>query len=388
MSTIPKVLLLIDTRRSPGRGILRGIAKYSSTHGPWAFNRESAWRDKSLHKWKKLNADADGIIIEDSSKTPEFLEMDIPVIIVSGYHERTPGHNYVISDSAGVGKLAAEHLINCKLRYFAFCGYDNFPWSRERCDSFSKTIRQAGLKTLIYKQPKSRNRKIWENELPLVIDWLKSLPIPVGIMACNDDRAQEILEACKIAGLNVPDQIAVIGVDNDQLVCELTTPSLSSVCIQFENAGFQAAQLLEKMMAGEKISDQKLFCRATHVIERQSTNIMLIDDKDVVKAMRFIQENPKKLIQVDDVAKAASLSRRTLERRFKKAIGRSVSHEIRHVRAEQIARMLEETNLSVMQIAIELGYPDGKHLARVFCKEKGISPSDYRKNLTQPQLPV
>lgn len=382
MSKIPKVLLLIDTRRSSGREFLRGLAKYSSIHGPWLFIRESAGQEKSLLKWRKLNADADGLIIEDSSKTQKFLEMNLPTIILAGYRKITPGHNYAISDSESVGELAANHLLNRKLSHFAFCGYDTFPFSRNRCESFSKTVGQAGFKTHIYKQPKSHSQRIWENEWPLVAKWLKSLPKPVGIMACNDDRAQEIIETCQIEQIHIPDQVAVIGVDNDQLICELAVPQISSVCVQNENAGFQGAQLLEEMMAGKKLSGQTIYSRASHVAERQSTNILLIDDKEVVQAIRFIQDNSRELIQIDDVARAVTLSRRTLERRFKKSTGESVSDKIRQVRAEQIARMLADTNMSILQIALELGYKDGKHLSRIFYREKGISPRDYRKNLS------
>ena len=198
-------------------------------------------------------------------------------------------------------------------------------------------------------------------------------------MACNDDRGQEIIEACKVAQLNVPDQIAIIGVDNDELVCELAVPQLSSVSIQFENLGFRAAKMLKQLMDGKKPSKDNVYASATHVIKRQSTNLLFIDDQQIVKAIRFIQENPRKLIQVEDVAEACSLSRRTLERRFKKATKKSVSDEIRHMRAEQIARMLEDTNMTVLQIAHALNYPDGKHLSRIFYKEKGESPRDYRR---------
>ena len=217
-------------------------------------------------------------------------------------------------------------------------------------------------------------------EQGLIADWLKSLPKPVGLMVCNDDRGRQITETCNAVGLNVPDEISVVGVDNDNLVCELSSPPLSSIALSVERAGYEAAELLDKLMAGKKKKTTRtITVSPTHIVTRQSTNILAIEDHEVVQAVRFIRKHPKEPIQVGDVVNVVTLSRRVLERRFRKALGRSVHDEIRRVRIEQVARMLMETNLSVSQIALDLGYPGVDHIARYFQREKGMSPLAYRK---------
>jgi LacI family transcriptional regulator len=199
-------------------------------------------------------------------------------------------------------------------------------------------------------------------------------------MACNDDRGRQVLEACKIADLHVPEEVAILGVDNDEMVCDLSNPRLSSIALNLERSGYEAAELLDKLMAGnKKMANQKIIAQPTHVVTRQSTNILAIEDSDVAQAVRFIRQHSKEMLQVDDVAKTVGISRRGLERRFRIALKRSVFNEIKRVRAEQVARMLVETNQSIGQIALALNYPGIEHISRFFRKEKGMSPLAYRK---------
>jgi LacI family transcriptional regulator len=198
-------------------------------------------------------------------------------------------------------------------------------------------------------------------------------------MACNDDRGEWVIEACKIAGLSVPDNIAIIGVDNDQLICDLCSPPLSSIVMNVEKAGYEAAALLDKMMSGEKIHNSEIPIQPTHVAVRQSTDTLAINDSDVVAAIRFIRSHSKDVIQVNDVVNVVPLSRRVLEKRFRSILGHSIFDEIRRVRVEQIIQMLAETEMSVSEIAQVLGFPDVAHVSRYFSKEKGMSPLAYRK---------
>jgi LacI family transcriptional regulator len=210
-------------------------------------------------------------------------------------------------------------------------------------------------------------------------NWLKSLPKPVGLMTFADDRSQQVIDTCKIAGVNVPDEVAVIGVDNDDLICDLSDPPLSSIAFNTERAGYEAAELLDKLMAGKKVVNQTIVVRPTHIVTRQSTNIIAIEDRVVADAARFIRQHSRKIIQVSDVTSAVMVSRCTLERRFRRALGKSVLKELKRVRTDQITQMLMETNLSVSQIASTLGYLSATHIARYFRQEKGISPLAYRK---------
>jgi LacI family transcriptional regulator len=386
VADIRKVILLIDTARGYGRGLLRGIAKYSDLHGPWTFYwkapfyRESGSHEVTWSRLKKL--DANGIIMREQENTRQILATGLPVI-VSPYSEPFAGFPNIIPDDAAIGKMVAEHLLDCGVKYFAYCGIEDMFALRNRCEIFCKRIAQAGFETNLYEEPKQRALRLWENEQNIMADWLKSLPKPIGLMACNDDRARQVMEASKIAGLHVPDEVAIIGVDNDDLVCNLSHPPLSSVALNFERAGYEAAELLDKMMAGKKIRARSIVVQPTHVVARQSTDMLAIEDNEIAKAVRFIRQHAGEEIQVEDVVSAVTVSRRSLERHFREVLNRSVLDEIKRVRVDQVARMLVETNLSVLQIALALGYLNAENIARYFRQEKGMSPLAYRKRYGQ-----
>jgi len=275
--------------------------------------------------------------------------------------------------------MAAEHLLERGFRNFGYCGFDDMYWSCQRGDSFIARIAEAGFKTSFYKQPKSRANRLWYREEAILAEWLRGLPKPVGIMACNDDRGQHITEACAKAKLDVPYEVAIIGVDNDDQVCDISNPPLSSVALDIEKAGFQASELLDRMMAGEKMKPQTVIVHPNRVVMRQSTNIVAVKDKLVSQALTYIHHNAKRLIQVEDVVKNLSVSRRNLHDKFMKTLARSVYDEIKRVRIDLISQMLIETDLSISDIALSLGYDNTNHIARYFKQKMGISPVDYRK---------
>jgi LacI family transcriptional regulator len=382
VADIRKVILLIETARGYGRGLLRGIAKYSDLHGPWIFYwkapfyREPSGQRVTLSRLKKL--DADGIIMREQKKTEEILAMGLPTI-VSPYSRQFSGLPNIIPDDSAIAKMAAEHLLNRGLRYLAYCGFEDMFAIRNRGEIFRKTVADAGLKTYAYKEPKSRAKRQWEIEQNIMAEWLRSLPKPVGIMACNDDRGRQVIEACKIAGLHVPEEVAVIGVDNDDLVCNLSNPPLSSIALNFERSGYETAELLDQLMAGKKPDNQTIVVPPTHIIARQSTDVLAVEDNEVARAVRFIRQHAKEAIPVDDVVREAAVSRRALERRFRTALNRSILDEIRRVHIELVTRMLIETSLSIAQIASNLGYTSVAHIARYFRREKGMSLLEYRK---------
>jgi len=212
---------------------------------------------------------------------------------------------------------------------------------------------------------------------------LKELPKPVAVMTCADYRSQNVSEACKIAGLRIPDDVAILGVDNDILLCELSSPSLSSIALNTEKSGYLAAELLEKLMDGHIRKPQSIDVLPTHVVTRHSTNILTVDDIQVAKAIRYIRQNPKKIIQVNNVVDVTTLSRRSLERHFKSCLGHSILKEIRRVHAEQVALMLTETNLSITQIGMLMGHSEVNNMRKYFRQQKGMSPREYRKHYGQ-----
>jgi len=372
---LPTVVLSVESSRASGRSLLHGISQYERSHGPWAFYWEPGGFENVARRLKSI--DADGIILRDVEGVDAVLRYRIPAIVVGHSQREVRGFTNVITDSRTTASLAAEHLIDCGFRWFAFVGYDNNPWSDERREQFVAFVEKASFRTHLYSAPAELPRS--EDQAALV-DWLKTLPVPIGIMGCNDDRAQNVSEACKIAGLHVPEDVGIIGADNDELVCDLSHPPLSSVAINFERAGFESARALHEMMLNPRRSrTRNIVVEATHVVPRQSTDILFIEDMAVSRAVRFIRQNARHHITVPDVAKAAGLSRRVLEKRFRAVVGRSVLAEVRRVRVEQISRMLIETNHSISEIAFATGFPGVEHFARYFRQEKRMTPLTYRK---------
>ncbi len=222
MAHIPRVILFIETSRAFGRGLLYGIAKYSKLHGPWAFYREP--RGLETHIPRIRNWGADGIIMRDSLISRQLLDLDLPTITVIHGPSRAVKSSSVITNSYAISVSAAEHLLERGFRSFAYCGFSGYYWSEERERFFSKILKDAGYMTAVYRRPQPKKIESWLSEQRRIAAWLKSLPKPLGVMACNDDRGQHVLEACKVAGLGVPEDVAVVGVDNDSVICDICDP--------------------------------------------------------------------------------------------------------------------------------------------------------------------
>jgi LacI family transcriptional regulator len=383
MAKIRRVVLLIVTSREYDRALLRGIARYSRLHGPWTFFREPLFytkpgTGKTLLSRLKLQ-EVDGIIMREPMKHDQIISLGLPTVVSPYTKDRIPGPPNVVSDHAAMAEMAAEHLLDRGFQNFAYCGFDDMYFSEARGQFFQKRIEKAGLNVHFYKRPGTKAQRLWENEQIIMAEWLKSLPKPVGLMTCNDDRSQHVIEACTIAGLHVPEDVAIIGIDNDEMICELSNPPLSSLALNAEKAGYEAAAVLDQLMAGKKRVNRTITVSPTHVVARQSTDILAMNDRDVASAVRFIRQHAKEPIQVNNVVEAAAVSRRGLENRFRKILGRSVHDEIKHVRTQLIARMLLETNQSVSQIALALGFSGVENIARYFRQQSGMSLIAYRK---------
>lgn len=376
MAAIPKIVLLIESSRASGRAILNGVANYARYHGPWSFFWEPAGLEKAGPMLKTLGAD--GIMLRDTDKLSEVRAFGIPAVVFGYSRKEIPGLINLVTDSPKIGGMAAEHLLQCGFKNFAYCGYPHNPWAEQRGLAFTARIRAAGFEVRTYTTPPPE-RINWPKERRLLAGWLASLPKPVGVMTCNDDCGVQVLAACKLAGLPVPDAVGVIGADNDELVCGLADPAMSSVALNFERAGFEAAEALDRRMKGSRGVPAKIIIQATHIVPRRSTDVVAVADAPVAKALRFIRDYTRGPVAVAEVAKAVGLSRRVLERRFRQELNSSVLAEIRRVRTDQIARLLVETHLPVNNIAESLGFPDVQHFARYFRAGKQISPLAYRR---------
>jgi LacI family transcriptional regulator len=380
MTRIPKVVLLIESSRETGRALLRGVANFCHHHGPWSFYWEPGGMEQARPTLRALKAD--GIILRDVEPVEEVLAEGIPAVVVGHRRKEFSGMVNVVTDSETIARMAAEHLMNCGFRHFAFCGYSDTSWSEWRSDSFTRRVEQAGFQVHRHFVPQIETEGAWRKVRNSILRWLRPLPKPVGMMGCNDDLAKEVVEACTMAGLTVPDDVAVIGADNDEVVCGICNPPMSSVAINFERAGYEAAQALSAMMRGTGSPPPRILVNPTHVVPRRSTDILAVEDSNLAKALQFIRDHARGGVTVAAAAKAAGLSRRVLEKRFRRILNRSALEEIRRVRTDLIARMLVETTLPVAEIAESLGFNDLQHVARYFRAGKGLSPLAYRKSLS------
>jgi LacI family transcriptional regulator len=382
MKETKTIILLIETTHSYGRGLLQGIAKYARHHGPFTFYREAPFYGRTSHlklysRLKKLNAD--GIIIREPKNLKEIQDLNIPAIISpTRLDSNIPA---IITDAETIGLYAAEHFLKRGFKYFAFCGFSDMPWSVNRNAGYTRFLQKSGFYVDTFNCTVSDISTLSLKTRNRLIVWLNSLTKPVGIMTCNDDMGRVVLETCKIGALSVPRQIAVVGVDNDDLVCDFTDPPLSSVALNSQKAGYDAARLLDKLMQGEKMNGQIIWHLPSNIVTRQSSDILAIDDMDVSEAICFIRQHYKKPITETEVAQAVALSRRHLYKKFMETLGHSVHKEIKNVRIEHICKLLVETDLSISQITQSMEFASMEHFSRYFYKEKGMSPQEFRKRV-------
>ncbi len=386
MAENTKIVLLINPSRQYTRGILSGIAQYAQLQGLWTFYRPLEYRERKAGQQLLSVLEAlrpDGILMREPAEIKAIIKMGVPAVCFPYSHGAIKGVANVITDHEAIARMAAEHLLGLGLKHFAYCGFDDWWWSRRRRDHFRSVVGEAGFKTSVYRLPGSQVDRTWDRELPRLMSWLHRLPKPIGIMTCNDDRGELVIEACKIEGLKVPDEVAVVGVDNDTLICDLCSPPLSSVAGNLQKIGYEAAKTLDRMIRGQETGTPTLHIRATHVAARQSTDVLAMNDAEVVTALRFIRRCVRLNIGVQQVVEETSLSRRALEQRFRSTLGHSIHDEIQRVRMELLTRMLVETRKSVTEIAGVLGFRDAAHVSRLFRKAKGISPMSYRRQCQQ-----
>ncbi len=379
-----RVALLIESSRAYGRGLLRGIARYARTHGPWSlFHQERKIGDDApnwLQKWS-----GDGIIarIENPRLLGTLREMKLPCVDLRGLHE-VAGIPILHTDDREVTRLAIEHLRDRGFGHLGYCGFEGTDYSAIRRGFFQQALREAGLEPSIYEGPRpprgdttaiEAEGLLYEDD---VAAWVKSLRKPAGVMACNDIRAVQLLSACRDHGLAVPDEVAVIGVDNDELLCELCDPPLSSVEPDTEKIGYEAAAVLERMMRGQVPAAEKTFIQPRGVVTRLSTDVLAMEDRQIAAALRFIRENACKPIGIEDVLRQVPISRSTLERRFQAILGRSPKEEVLRVRLGRVKQLLRDTNYTLPKIAGLAGFTHHEYMSALFRKKTGQTPGQFR----------
>lgn len=374
-----KIALIIETSNSYARGLLHGIRDYTRIHKNWSIYLGEHSRGKSNPSWLK-NWHGDGIIarIENKNIADAILESGLPTIDVSA-GRYIPNLIWVETNDKAIAKLTVEHLISCGLKNFAYCGDPYFNWSKWRKQHFKKFIGDLGYKCYEYEFNTRGDSKLgWLEEQNRLSNWVISLPKPIGIMACYDICGQKLIEACRNVDVIVPDEVAILGVDNDDLICDLADPPLSSIIPNTYQTGYKAAELLDKIISGENISNNTYLIDPIGVASRQSTNILAIKDKFVADAIKFIHENYNKNILVKDFLKDIPLSRRVFERRFRKELNRTPYEEIIRLKLTKVKQLLIETDLPLYLIAKQAGFKYIEYMSSLFKKKFGMPPSHYR----------
>jgi LacI family transcriptional regulator len=380
----PKVALLIETSREYGRAMLRGIVRYARLHGPWSFYITPGDFEQVLPDMRL--SEGGGIIAR--VETPEIalaiLAANVPTVLLGPDPRvlvqvpRLQTLCEVSSDSEGAARLCAEHFVERGFRNFAYVGLWERGWSHRRCDAYCRAVSDAGFQPLVYPLPQTDAQRSWGSEQSVLANWLSDLPTPVGVMACNDDRGRGVLEACRLAGVRVPEEVSVVGVDNDELFCELSDPPLSSVALNAEHGGYRTAHLLHRLMREKNVPAQKLTVEPVEVVTRRSSDCEAINTREVGAALSYIHRNRSRNFTVNDVADSVGISRRNLEVKFRKATGKTILAEVQRVRVSHAKQMLRETDLPIPRIAESSGYRSASYLTQVFRKEVGMSPAKYR----------
>ncbi len=380
MSHIIRVGLLFNYTYSFYRNVLRGVRQFAGTRPRWVFMPVLA-RGRRL-VWRGRHA-PDGVLA--SINTPELAKAAAhwrgPLVNVSAVIEGLPFPRVAV-DNAAIGRLAAEHLLEHGLKHLAFVGHPRYLFSQERERAFRMTADEAGLQVACFYTRSDRHFEPYAQQwyLDRRIDrWLQSLPKPVGIFVAGDLLGAELTAICRELELRVPEDVSLIGVDNDDLYCELALTPLSSVIVNAKRVGYEAGALLDRLMAGTGAPSEPITVPPLGIHARRSSEAMAIDDIDVVTAVRFIRENAHRPIGVDDILRIVDVSRRALEKRFKRALGHSLGKEINRVRIQRAQRLLAETDLPMPEIAANSGFSSARHLAAVFRRELDGSPTEYRK---------
>ncbi|WP_436715355.1 DNA-binding transcriptional regulator [Roseiconus lacunae] len=367
-----------------GRGVLEGISRYRIEKQPWSVQLDL--RDLMAGPPAWLNSwDGDGIITR--VLPPEMLQFvhdrGVPTINLGDIRNETSLPS-VMNDHDAIGRLAANHLADKGLEHFAFAGFDDHLWSQLRLDGFRARLDERGLASgeeihLHLSEWSRAKTHGWQEQQDQIVEWVRSLPRPIGIFACNDFRGQHILEACQTAKVSVPDEVAVLGVDNDHVLCDFCDPPLSSIIPAAERIGFQAAQLLDQLMRREQPPDLHLRIDPLGIAERLSTDVMAIDDEDVAAAIQLIRFHACEGLTVSDILREVPIARSSLERRFRQYLGRSPQAEIRRVQIKRACQLLRDTELSLVKISRLTGFKHAEYFSVVFKREVKQTPGRYRE---------
>jgi LacI family transcriptional regulator len=374
----PVIALPIETSNAFSRQLLHGIRDWMRAHGSWSIRLSEQGRGGRPPDWLK-DWHGDGIIAR--IETPEIeaavLEARVPVVNVSA-SGLAPDVPAVISDSAAIAGLAARELFELGLRHFGYCGEARFAWSRRHGANFVEALERLGQTCDVLELP-DKGEAGGDREEELLEDWLERLPKPVGVMACYDIRGRHVIDACRSAGLRVPEEVAVIGQHNDELLCELCDPPLSSVIPDARRVGYEAASLLDHLMRGGRAPRRVARIQPLGIATRQSTDIVAVEDPRLARAARFIRDHHGEGICVDEIARVSGLSRSLLEKKYRAAFGLPPWEHVLRLRVRSAETLLTRTNLTMAEIAERTGFGAPEYFSAAFRRLTGRPPSAMRR---------
>jgi len=377
-----RVAVVIEASNAYARGLLAGIHRHVRSHEPWTVSLPEHGRGTPPLEWL-AGWHGDGVIARiETAATARTLDRlrrtrSIPVIDVSAARllRDLP---YVETDDAAIARLAADHFFERDFRHFAFLGDDRFRWSLNRCREFVAAVTARGREVAVFGGGR-RGRATAAGDDEAIAAWLARLPKPVALLACYDDRGRQALDACRRAGIAVPDEVAVLGVDDDEVLCGLASPPLSSVIPDAVGAGRLAAELLDRLMRSEPLAGGEWLMPPLGIAVRQSTDVLAIDDALVVAAVRQIRAQACSGLQVADIARTLAVTRRVLERRFTGRVGHTPHEEIRRVQFRRVEQLLLETDLPLAAIAERAGFAHTEYMTVAFTRRHGMPPSRWRQ---------
>ena len=373
-----KVAVLVSCSSGWGRRLIRGIANYGLKIGNWQLLVEERGGDEPLHLPPGWHGD--GIIARVSTKKlyEELVATGQPVINVSGIRLNGVDLPCVSTDYGANAQLAMQHFEERGFHHLAYCGLSNRPYEQRHCQAFVDVVKDRELNCHVFHPELPRHQRTWESERRELMSWLQSLPKPVGILAWGTRRGRDILNVCNEFHILVPEEVAVLAGDDDDLLCEVCYPPMSGIVTPAEQIGYQAAEMLDGLMNDQALETQIKLLAPKDVDTRVSTDTLAISDPSLSKAIRFIRDNIRQPIQVGDVAAAAQISRRALERRFTDAVGHSPAKEIHNARLKCAKKLLRESALSVADVAAASGYSSMEYMINRFQKDLGSTPLKYR----------
>ena len=380
----PRIALLVETSRAYGRELLRGVAYFARTQVDWSLLHQEMTLDSAMPDWIHQSK-VDGVIARIGTHNIKPLrKLKVPIVDVR-CNRKFSGIPQVETDNEHVAELAFKHLWNHGFRRFAFCGFRFASYSEARLNAFRKLVLQSDCPFDFYESEGSPGSTLTSLEEAGIVDtsrlsdWLATLQRPTGLFVCNDIRGQQVLNACGNAGIAVPDDLGVIGVDDDESTCLLCDPALSSVRPDAERVGYRACEILAGMLEGVRPEAEVEYIPSKLVSERLSTNVVAVDDLELAKVCRYIRQHACDGINVTDVTEITSLSRRQLERRFREKLGCTPHEQIAAIQIDRVKQLLIETDMTLEQIAPKAGYSHKESLSAVFKRETGQSPGVYRK---------